>query len=59
MEDVVDAFAGGLHAGGVLKIHVLEVDVRANVGEVVEIAGGEVVDASYFVTSRDKSVGQG
>ena len=59
MEDVVDAFAGGLHAGGVLEVHLLEGDVAADVCEVVEIAGGEIVDSVHFVALFDERVGQG
>jgi hypothetical protein len=37
MQDVVDALAGGPHAGDVLKVHLLEGDGVADVGEVIEV----------------------
>ena len=59
VEDKVDAFAGGAHGGGVLKVELLEVDPVAHVGKVVEAAGAEVVDAAHIVSLLDQRVGQG
>jgi len=59
MEDVIDAFAGGFNAGNVLKIHLLEGDCVADVGEIFEVSGGEIVDAAYLVSLFDESMGQG
>jgi hypothetical protein len=59
VEDKVDALAGGLHSGYVLQAHLLEVDLVADAGQVVEAAGGEVVDAAHVVSLLDQRVGQG
>ncbi len=59
VEDEVDALAGGLHSSDVLQIHLLEIDLVADAGEVVERAGGEVVDAAHLVSLLDQRVGQG
>ncbi len=59
MEDVVDAFAGSSYAGDVLKVHLLEGDCMANVGEIFEISGRKIVDAAYFMALFDESMGQG
>ncbi len=48
-----------LHPGGVLQVHLLEVDPVANAGEVLEASGGEVVDAAHLVSLLDQRVGQG
>lgn len=58
VENVVDAFAGGLHSGGILQVHLLEVDGVADVCEVFEISCGEVIDSSNIVSLIDECVGQ-
>jgi hypothetical protein len=59
MEDEVNSFAGGLYAGGVLKIHLVKRDSVANIGEIIEVPRGEIVDAAHFVPLLDKRVSQG
>src|ERR1700760_294370 len=59
MKDVVDAFAGRFYSGFVLEVHLLEVDGTADVGEVVEIPGGEIIDAAHVVSLLDERMGQG
>ncbi len=58
VEDVVDAFAGGADAGDVLQVGLLEVDAVADVCEIVEISGGEIVDAGDVVALLDQGMGQ-
>ncbi len=59
MEDVVDAVAGVLHSLDILQIHLLKRDGVTDVGEVLQVAGGEVVDAANLVSLIDESMGQG
>src|SRR6185437_15864491 len=58
MENVVGAFAGCLYAGNILKIHLLERDFTADVGEVFQAAGGEIVDAADLMALLDQGVCQ-
>jgi hypothetical protein len=58
MKHKVHAFAGGLHCGDVLQIRLLEIDLAADVCQVVEISGGEIVDSTHLVSLFDERVGQ-
>src|SRR5271170_5504707 len=59
MENVVDAFAGSLYAEHILKVHLLEGDRVADVGEIFEISRREIVNAADCVALFDESMGQG
>jgi len=58
MEDVVDPFAGGLHASHILKVHLLKGDMMTDVGQIFEVSCREVVDAANLVSLLDEGMGQ-
>jgi hypothetical protein len=59
MEHIVDALAGRPNTGDVLEVHLLERDFVANVREIVEASGGEIVDPPHFVPLLHQRVGEG
>ena len=59
VKDYVDAAAGFLHALDVLDVHLLERDFVFDGGEVVEGAGGEIINSADGVALFDELVRDG